>query len=100
MAAGLPVIGSDLSGIPVLIRDGINGILVKERDIDGLARGMAKLDEDRDLRLQFGARSRTIIREYVNYDTVASYISGLYHLIAAAKGAKVQPPPFDLGFSG
>lgn len=41
MAMGVPVIGSDHSGIPELITDGENGFLVPEKDADAIA---AKID--------------------------------------------------------
>jgi colanic acid/amylovoran biosynthesis glycosyltransferase len=37
MAAGVPVIGTNHSGIPEIIEDGVNGYMVAERDPEGLA---------------------------------------------------------------
>ncbi len=95
MAAGLPVIGSDLSGIPVLVRDGRNGILVAERDADGIAEAILKLAGDADLRERFGDYSRRLIAERVNYDTVAEHYGSLYH--AVVHGAEPENMPvFDM----
>lgn len=38
MASGLPVVGSDSGGIPEIVKDGYNGFLVAERDVEGLAK--------------------------------------------------------------
>jgi colanic acid/amylovoran biosynthesis glycosyltransferase len=43
MAAGMPVIGSNHSGIPELIEDGINGYLVPERDPGAIADRVRRL---------------------------------------------------------
>jgi len=94
MAAGLPIVGSDLSGIPVLIRNGKNGILVGERDIEGLAAAIGLLVADPGLRRRFGEYSRRIIREKVNYGTVAEYISYLYGEVASGKRLAGNIVPF------
>jgi len=98
MAAGLPVIGSDLSGIPVLVRDGFNGVLVGERDVEGLAQAMDGLIRNADTRRLYGERSRRIITGHVNYDTVASYISNVYGVIAGNEKYTERIDPFDTGF--
>ena len=43
MAAGLPVISTYHSGIPELIKDGENGFLVNEKDIDTYAKKMTEI---------------------------------------------------------
>ncbi|MCH2161203.1 MAG: glycosyltransferase [Phycisphaerales bacterium] len=60
MATGLPVLGTVHSGIPEAVRDGENGILVAEGDVEGLAEGFRRLS-DPDHRLLAGKRSREIV---------------------------------------
>jgi glycosyltransferase involved in cell wall biosynthesis len=83
MAAGLPVISSDVGGIPILIRDGYNGILIPERDTGAIADSIQKLLADETLRTQYGKRSRAIIENGANYDTISDYFVRLYSDIAA-----------------
>lgn len=85
MAAGLPVIASDLGGIPLLIRDSYNGLLIEEREPEAIANSMRKLLADENLRKQYGDRSRSIIENVVNYDTISDYFSMLYEDIAINK---------------
>lgn len=96
MAAGLPVIASDLSGIPVLIKDNYNGKLVRERDVDAIAGAIIELLNNDALREQFGKRSRRIIEESVNYDTISDYFSLIYKEIVIRKTPPEKIPAFTI----
>jgi glycosyltransferase involved in cell wall biosynthesis len=78
MAAGLPIVASKVGGIPVLVRNGCNGILVPERDPDALAEAMRTLLGDAKLCSGYGERARRIIENSVNYDCIADYYISLY----------------------
>jgi len=56
MASGLPVIGSDVGGIPYLIRNGQNGFLVPLGDVSALEARLRQLLSDLELRRSMGAR--------------------------------------------
>ncbi len=53
MTAGVPVIGSDTGGIPDIIEDGVNGLLVPPGDEKMLAEAIKKLIQNPDLAEQF-----------------------------------------------
>ncbi len=55
---GLPVIASDIAAIPELVRDGENGLLVRQGDVEELADALNSLIRNKDLRLQMGEKSR------------------------------------------
>jgi glycosyltransferase involved in cell wall biosynthesis len=57
MAAGLPIVASDVGGIPLLVRDGENGFLVPAGDAAALEARLRELLADGDLRRRMGARS-------------------------------------------
>ncbi len=42
LASGLPLVGTDIGGIPEMIQDGVNGIVVPPRDPAGLLEGLIK----------------------------------------------------------
>jgi glycosyltransferase involved in cell wall biosynthesis len=46
MASGIPVISTRVGGIPQLITDGEDGVLVRPRDVEALARAMLRLALD------------------------------------------------------
>jgi glycosyltransferase involved in cell wall biosynthesis len=54
MAAARPVVASRIGGIPEVVRDGHDGILVPARDSRALAEGISRLLEDAPLRLAMG----------------------------------------------
>jgi len=56
--AGLPIIASDTGGIPEIIEDGKNGVLVKPADSKGLAEAIKMLVENPDKRNEFGKNAR------------------------------------------
>ena len=65
MAAGISVVATAVGGIPELIHDGENGLLVRPNDVDGLAVALAKLyrDQNSRTRMAFSGR-KTVISEF------------------------------------
>lgn len=58
MASGLPVVASPVGGIPTVIRDGDNGLLVAAGDVAGLRDALVRLADDPALRTRLGAAAR------------------------------------------
>jgi glycosyltransferase involved in cell wall biosynthesis len=58
---GRPVIGSRVGGIPDLVEDGANGLLVESGDTDALVEALERVLTDKELaeRLAAGARGST-----------------------------------------
>lgn len=61
---GLPVVSSNHSGIPEVVRDGETGFLVEERDVLGIANALKKLLRDSQLREKMGREGRKHIENY------------------------------------
>jgi glycosyltransferase involved in cell wall biosynthesis len=61
MSCSKPVIGTAAAGNELAIRDGVNGFLVDEGDDAALARALASLAADPDLRARLGAAGRRLI---------------------------------------
>ena len=55
MAAGLPVIATQVDGIKDLITDGVNGLLVPSEDAEALGNSILQLIEDTEMRKRMGA---------------------------------------------
>lgn len=79
MATGLPVVASNISGIPELITDGHNGLLVPPRDSESIAAAILRVRDDAALREELGTAARqTICAEY-NQQTSAAWLCQLFH---------------------
>jgi glycosyltransferase involved in cell wall biosynthesis len=63
MATSLPVIATDVGGIPELIQEGQNGILVPPKDPRALARAIERLARDPEERHRLGEKGRKLIEE-------------------------------------
>jgi glycosyltransferase involved in cell wall biosynthesis len=54
MAAGLPIIATHESGATTLVDDGVEGLIIRARDVDQLAGAMIKVANDRELNRKMG----------------------------------------------
>jgi N-acetyl-alpha-D-glucosaminyl L-malate synthase BshA len=63
MACGLPVIGTNVGGIPEGIENGINGFIIPPKNVDELTNRLEILFKDKNLRKEFGNNSLKKIRE-------------------------------------
>lgn len=61
MAAGLPVVASDLSGIPELVEHGGSGLLAAPGDGGEIAEALSTLAADPELARRMGTRGRQIV---------------------------------------
>jgi glycosyltransferase involved in cell wall biosynthesis len=58
MAMEIPCVSTWIAGVPELIRDGVDGLLVAPSDIEGLANAIERLIRDADLRRRLGQAGR------------------------------------------
>lgn len=71
MAAAKPVVAYDGGGVPEMLVDGENGFIVDTGDTDGLADGIIRLAEDRELMEAFGTAGN---RRALNRFSVADHV--------------------------
>ena len=79
MACGKPVIGSNVGGIPEIIRDGVNGFLVPPRSQEGLAEKILFLLENPDLMEKMGNTNAVEAKEKYDLQVKAKKILQLYN---------------------
>ena len=82
MAAGLPVISTDVGGVADIVTD--NGILVAPGDTEAMANAMEKLRLDENLRKTMSSRSAAYAAEFDISNTIAGY-SRLYARVISGK---------------
>jgi glycosyltransferase involved in cell wall biosynthesis len=86
MAMRLPVVSTDVSGIPELVDHMQNGLLVPEKDTAALANAMEVLLSRPDLRARFGGNGRSkVMRQF----TLERNVGVIQDLLLAAAG---MPP--------
>jgi glycosyltransferase involved in cell wall biosynthesis len=80
-ASGLPVVSTRHAGIPEMVLDGETGFLVEERDVDGMARHMARLVREPALAAELGRAGRQRMRQNFSID---ARIARLWEIVQAA----------------
>lgn len=78
MAMGLPIISTYHSGIPELIKNGVSGFLVPERDVDALAEKLNYLIEHPEVWQKMGIAGRAFVEEYYNVDKLNDKLVEIY----------------------
>ena len=64
MAAGIPIVASNVGGIPEMITDNFNGFLIKPRDSEALAERILQILENSNLAQQFSQNSLEKIKDF------------------------------------
>lgn len=85
MAAGKPLIATRVGGLPELVDDGRNGVLVDERDPPGLSSAILALAGDAEFRARLGASAREQIRAERSWEAVARQLVDVYERAIAAR---------------
>ena len=78
MGAGRPVVATNIAGIPEVVTDGRNGLLVAPGDVAGIGAAVARLVSDGDERRRFGAAAREAVRDRFGADAYAASVTTLY----------------------
>ncbi len=77
-ASTKPVVGTLHGGIPEAVRDGENGFLVPERDVDALANRLILLLKSRELRQKMGEAGRTLVKDEFNIKKQTKKLEQIY----------------------
>lgn len=78
LAAGKPIIAFDCDGAREVCRDGETGFLLAPGDSEGLGRRIEQLAIDQQLRERFGARGRTLVKEWFPVQRMVDDLHALY----------------------
>ncbi len=78
MSCGVPVISTPVSGIPELIDDGANGLLVPQDDPEALAAAVLRLHRNRDLAERLSSAGQATVRERFDGDILARRLTTLF----------------------
>ena len=78
-----PVVASRVGGIPLQIKDGVNGFLLEPNDTEGFANKIIKIMKDRDMAKEMGEKGKEIAREnFFITRLLSDYLELLTHIWA------------------
>jgi glycosyltransferase involved in cell wall biosynthesis len=77
MSMEIPCVSTWITGVPELIRNGIDGLLVAPSDDEAFAAAVAQLAADRDLRLRIGQAARARILDRFLLEKNAAQLAGI-----------------------
>jgi glycosyltransferase involved in cell wall biosynthesis len=78
MSSGLPLVGTNVGGIPEIIEDGVSGMLVEPRRPDQLAAAYLRLLGDADLRTRLGAGARARVEREFAWPAISARTVAVY----------------------
>ena len=78
MALGKPVVGTDINGIPEVVKNGINGLIVKPKNSQNMAQAILELLNDKNKRESFGKASRVLVENEFSLDGFARKTEEFY----------------------
>lgn len=85
MAAGKPVIATNVGGVQDIVIDGYNGVLVPPNEPEIFADRLLELLQDMEMRNKFARTGRNFVKEKFHYRRLVSDMEKLYEGLLAKK---------------
>jgi glycosyltransferase involved in cell wall biosynthesis len=92
MSWGLPVIATPVGGIPQVVQNDVNGLLVAPGDIDGLATAIRRLLDDATVRDRIGTAARATVAAGFSINEALAKLSGIYDRFGLTARATTPSP--------
>jgi glycosyltransferase involved in cell wall biosynthesis len=86
MASGMPVITAETCGMPDVVQDGFNGLLVPPADANALQRAIERLAESEELRERLGCAAQESMKRY-EWPSAAEKLEELFLRVVRAEDA-------------
>ncbi|HEY7756190.1 MAG TPA: glycosyltransferase family 4 protein [Actinomycetota bacterium] len=84
MAAGLPLVATDIAGYREVVRDGVEGLLVPPNDVEALAASLRRVLGDADLASALGRAGRERARAF-SWDVVTPRLEAIYERVRGSR---------------
>ena len=81
MACGRPLVATDVGGLPLIVKDGVNGLLVPLGDPSALAAALSRLLGDSALRQRMGTAGRKRVLAEFSWNTIAVRTVAFYRRV-------------------
>ena len=83
LASGRPVVASRVGGLPEVVRDGENGVLVEQRDASVLGQAIVALARDEGRRRALGVQARSDAEDSLTWRRCAEHYVAIYERVGA-----------------
>jgi glycosyltransferase involved in cell wall biosynthesis len=83
-ALGRPAVATAVGGVPDLVEDGVDGLLVPPGDATALAIAMDRITSDRDLAARLGSTAARRVEERYGAERLGAETAALYERVAGA----------------
>jgi glycosyltransferase involved in cell wall biosynthesis len=90
LAAGRPVVATDVGGVSDVVRDGVDGFLVEAADVDALADRLQELAADPERRRAMGEAGRERVLHRYAVARLVDDIDRLYRALLEARQSRSQ----------
>lgn len=80
-ACEIPVIVSDVGGLPEVVKNGITGFVVRRESIDDAANALVRLVLDEDLRGELGKKGREYVQKYFSWEASIGKMEEVYYSV-------------------
>lgn len=78
MAAGLPIIGTPVGGIPDFLTDGETGVFCQPRDPESLAKAVVRIQTEPGLREKLVRQGEPLVRERYDWESISRQMKQLF----------------------
>ena len=85
MAAGKPIVATNVGGVPEAVIDGVNGYMVPPRDPTSLAKAILRLINDPDKAREMGLKGRRLVEQRFSMDVITRKLNDVYELALKRK---------------
>ncbi len=93
MAHGVPVLSTDVGGIPEFMQNGKTGYLFKVADVNGMTKKLLELSNDEKLVIKLGQRAKLRAAEFSGEMIVNKYLDYYFNIVRECHGIKKQQKP-------
>jgi len=78
MAAGLPIIGTPVGGIPDFLKDGVTGLFCQPKDPESIADSIYKLISDSKLKQKIAQNGQSLVFENYGWDIISEEMKSIF----------------------
>ena len=78
MACGIPVVTTDVGALASLVKEDVNGYLIKPGDTEALSEKVIKILKDKDLQIKIGNNNKDYVRDKFSAEKVVPVFAGIF----------------------